>query len=71
MNQILFVGVLKIYLEVSSQAFSATAPPLALQSQELSEEEQVVRYAAGFLPMSLLKKHEKGSRQISRICQTN
>ncbi len=32
----------------------------SLQPQELSdEEEQIVRYVAGFVPMSLLKKHEK------------
>ena len=54
----LFECVLKTYFEVPSQA--AIAMTASLQPQELSEEEeQIVRYAAGYVPMSLLKKHEK------------
>ena len=65
-NQKLFEDVLKTYFQVPSQAASAIAPASAHQSSELDEEEeQIVRYAAGFVPMSLLKKHEKESTDKS------
>ena len=65
-NQKLFEGFLKTCFEVPSQAAVAMAPSTSLQCQELDEEEeQIVRYAAGFVPMSLLKKHEKGSTDRS------
>ena len=65
-NQELFQGFLKTYFELPSQAAIAMAPSTSLQSQELDEEEeQIVRYASGFVPMSLLKKHEKGSTDRS------
>ena len=54
-NQKLFEGYLITYFEVPSHAANAMAPS-SLQSQELDEEEeQIVRYASGFVPMSLLK----------------
>ena len=65
-NKKLFEGFLKTCFEVPSQAAVAMAPSTSLQCQELDEEEeQIVRYAAGFVPMSLLKKHEKGSTDRS------
>ena len=65
-NQKLFEGFLKTCFEVPSQAAVAMTPSTSLQCQELDEEEeQIVRYAAGFVPMSLLKKHEKGSTDRS------
>ena len=57
-NLKLFEGVLTTHFQVTPPSASPlnTSP----QPQELSEEEeQIVRYAAGYVPMSLLKKHEK------------
>lgn len=63
-NQKIFEGILRAHFEVPSQV--AAAISTSNQLEELSEEEeQIVRYAAGYVPMTLLKKHEKGSSEKS------
>jgi len=54
---------LKTHLEIPlpAVAVGSTSPSLELSE----EEEQIVRYAAGYVPMFLLKKYERGSTNKS------
>ena len=61
-NVKLFEGVLHTHFEVSQPAGIAIST--SLKPQELSEdEEQIVRYVAGYVSRSLLTKHEKESSE--------
>ena len=56
-NQQLFEGMLRTHLQTTPQAEASNASTLQLSEAE----ENIIRYAAGYVSMSLLKKYEKGS----------
>ena len=61
-NQTLFESLLKSHTPVSQS--SAVCPASQLPTLS-SDEENIIRYAAGYVPMKLMKKYEKQSSSVA------
>ena len=61
-NQSLFEDMLKTYIQPSQQ--TVTCPEHQLPTLS-SDEENIIRYAAGYVPMRLMKKYEKQSLNVA------
>ena len=59
-NSVIFEGILKTHI-----------PPMSYSATEIelsTDEENIIRYAAGYVPLNIMKKYEKQSSEIAAEC---
>ena len=59
-NQELFSGIIK--------SCCGSYPTISTKATSMTREENIVRYASGYVPYSLMKKYEKNVTEVSIFC---